>query len=109
MMHKLPPQDLEAEQSILGAILLDNNKLRDVRSIISPSDFYRSNHSKTFQTMIDLSKKEEPIDLITLNDSLKESGLLDEVGGSAYIALLADGVATAVNVEHYANIVKKKW
>ena len=105
---KLPPQNLEAELSILGGILIDNYAINRVLEILSPSEFYREAHRKIFGAMIDISNRGEPVDLITLNEALKASGDLDAVGGPAYIASLADGVATAANITYYAKIVKEK-
>ncbi|MDT8316527.1 MAG: replicative DNA helicase [bacterium] len=105
---KVPPQNIDAELSILGGILLDNNAINNVIELLSASDFYRKAHAKIFNTMIDVAEKGEPVDLITLSDALKTSGLLEEVGGPAYIASLADGVPTAANIAYYAKIVKDK-
>ncbi|MBE9502682.1 MAG: replicative DNA helicase [Proteobacteria bacterium] len=105
---KLPPQNLEAELSILGGILLDNDAINKVHEILKSADFYREAHRKIFDVMIDINSKGEPVDLITLNDALKTAGLLEDVGGSFFIASLADGVATAANIAYYAKIVKEK-
>lgn len=105
---KLPPQNLDAELSILGGILIDNSAINRVLELITPSDFYRETHRKIFGAMLDISEKSEPIDLITLTDELKTAGTLDDVGGPAYIASLADGVATAANISYYAKIIKEK-
>lgn len=105
---KLPPQNLEAEQSILGGILINNDAINRVLEILNPSDFYREAHRNIFETMIEINRKGEPVDLITLNNALKTSGSLDNVGGPAYIASLADGVPTAANITYYANIVREK-
>lgn len=107
-MSKLLPQDLEAELSILGGVLIDNNSIDRVTEIISGDDFYRDKNKKIFEAMIDLSAQGIEIDIISLSDVLKASGALDKVGGPAYVASLADGVATAANISHYANIVKNK-
>lgn len=107
-LGKVPPQNLDAELSILGGILLDNNAINNVIELLSASDFYRESHTKIFNTMIDVAEKGEPVDLITLSDALKTAGLLEEVGGPAYIASLADGVPTAANIGYYAKIVKEK-
>jgi replicative DNA helicase len=103
---KVPPQNLEAELSVLGGILLDDEAINKVNEIIKPSDFYRSTHAKIFTVMNEIFDKGDPIDLITLHAALKTKGLIDEVGGPAYIATLADGVPTAANIKHYAEIVK---
>ena len=108
LITKIPPQNLEAELSILGGILLDNDAINKVLEILTVEDFYREAHRKIFNTMIDINSKGEPVDLITLNDALKVSGVLEEVGGSPFVASLADGVATAANITYYAKIVKEK-
>lgn len=104
---KLPPQSLEAEQSLLGAVLHDNSALPRILEIrIGPNDFYREMNGLIFRAMIDLFDSVEPVDLVTLSESLKKAGALDKVGGPAYLAELADAVGTAANVEHYARIVR---
>lgn len=108
MIDKLPPQNLDAEQYILGSILIDNGVIKKVNGIISKDDFYREAHRKIFTAMMVLHEKKEPIDLITLCDTIKSFGMLDDVGGVAYICSLPDGVPTAANVEYYCKIVKEK-
>jgi len=108
LIGKVPPQNVDAELSILGGILLDNDAINAVLELLSPDDFYREQHRKIFNSMVTIAEKGEPVDLITLNDALKVTGVLDEVGGPAYIASLADGVPTAANIVYYAKIVKEK-
>lgn len=105
---KLPPQNLDAEMSILGGILIDNDSLDRVLSIISPDDFYREAHRKVFAAIMRLAEDREPCDLVTLSASLKQAGELDEVGGAAYLLLLVDYVPTAANITYYCKIVKEK-
>lgn len=107
-MHKLPPQNLEAEMSILGGVLIDNDALNRALEILRPEDFYREAHRKIFKAMLDLSEQREPTDLITLSDTLKRKGELEEAGGAAYLATLVDCVATAANIGYYCKIVKEK-
>jgi replicative DNA helicase len=107
-LRKLPPQNLEAESSILGGILLENEAINAVIEAVTPDDLYRESHRKIFRAMIDLWELNEPVDLITLSDQLKANGELDAVGGSAYLAELANGVPTAANVGYYARIVREK-
>ncbi|MBW1984506.1 MAG: replicative DNA helicase [Deltaproteobacteria bacterium] len=104
----LPPQNLEAEESILSAILLDNSSLVDVLDILRADDFYRSAHQTIFSAVIDLFSKNEPIDLITLSNILRKQKKLDEIGGATYLAKLVDTVPLAVNAQHYAKIVHEK-
>lgn len=106
--HKVPPQNIEAEQSVLGGILIENSALNRVLEILTHEDFYRDCHQRIFQALVDLSEKNEPADLITLTNKLKNSNLLDEVGGPSYLASLIDMVPTAANIEYYARIVKEK-
>jgi replicative DNA helicase len=106
--RRVPPQNLEAESSVLGGILLDNEAINRVLEILAPEDFYRESHRKIFRAMVELSDRSEPVDLITLSDLLKSRGELELVGGAAYLASLADAVPTAANIAHYARIVREK-
>ena len=107
-LRKLPPQSLEAEMSILGGILIDNDAINRVLEILLPEDFYRESHRKIFQAMMRLSDQREPSDLITMTDILRKQGELEEVGGAAYLATLVDYVPTAANISYYCKIVKEK-
>ncbi|MBW2035968.1 MAG: replicative DNA helicase [Deltaproteobacteria bacterium] len=107
-LHKVPPQNIEAEQSILSAILIDNKVLPEVLEILSREDFYRESHRKIFQAMIELFEQNEPADLVTLSNFLREKGQLESVGGASYLAELVDTVPMAANVSHYARIVQEK-
>src|SRR3989338_7779919 len=107
-LRKVPPQNLEAEASVLGGILLENEAVNQVLELLRPEDFYRESHRKVFRAMIELSDRSEPVDLITLSDFLKSRGELEAVGGTAYLASLADFVPTAANIGHYARIVREK-
>ncbi len=106
--HKLPPQHIEAEQSILGGILIENDAINRVVEILAPDDFYRDAHRTIFEALIVLSEKDQPADLITLTAELQKKEQLDSVGGTSYIASLIDAVPTAANIEYYARIVKEK-
>jgi replicative DNA helicase len=105
---KLPPQNIEAEESIISAILIDNNTLLDVIEILTPLDFYRTAHQKIYTAITELFDKAEPVDLVTLANKLKEKGQLEEIGGASYLARLVDTVPLAVNAQHYAKIVHDK-
>jgi replicative DNA helicase len=107
-LYKLPPQNLEAEQSVLGSILLENSAINRVLEILSATDFYSEAHRKIFNVISDLSEKNEPVDLITLSSALKDKNVLDSVGGTTYLASLVDNVPTAANAANYAKIVKEK-
>ncbi len=107
-VQRLPPQNLEAEQSVLGSILLDNEAAYQVVEILQEKDFYRESHRQIFQAIIGLMDRDEPADLVTLTNELKQKGKLELIGGVAYLAQLVESVTTAANVEHYAKIVKDK-
>jgi len=107
-LRKVPPQNLEAECSVLGGILLENDAINLVLELVRPEDFYRESHRKIFRAMIELSDRSEPADIITLSECLKIRGELEAVGGSAYLASLNDFVPTAANIGYYARIVREK-
>jgi replicative DNA helicase len=102
------PHNLDAERSVLGAILIDNEAYNAAAAVLTPSAFFRDAHRRIFERIIDLAERSRPIDLVTLKDELERAGDLSEVGGPAYIASLVDGVPRATNVEYYARIVKEK-
>src|SRR5690242_19206816 len=97
-LRRVPPQSLEAEESVLGGIMLDNTTLDQVIGMLQPDDFYRGAHRKVFRAMVALNEKSEPVDLITLSETLKARGELVEVGGAAFLTDLAERVPTAANV-----------
>jgi replicative DNA helicase len=103
-----PPQNIEAEQSVLGGILLDNDVLNELAGNLSADDFYKSAHQKIYSAILELSEKREPIDTITLNNHLKLKNELINVGDTSYIAFLSSSVPTAANVVHYSKIVRGK-
>ncbi len=102
------PHNLDAERSVLGAILIDNEAFNVAASVIDARAFFRDAHRRIFDRMVALSERSQPIDLVTLKEELERAGELDEVGGPAYIAALLDGVPRTTNVEYYARIVKEK-
>ena len=106
--YGVPPQNIEAEQSIISAILIDNDALLDVIETLGPEDFYRTAHQKIYAAITDLFDKAEPVDLVTLANKLKEMGYLDAVGGASYLAKMVDTVPLAVNARHYAKIIHDK-
>jgi replicative DNA helicase len=107
-LRRVPPQSLEAEESVLGGVMLDNAALDRILDMVQVDDFYRGAHRKIFRAMVDLSERSEPVDLITLSETLKARGELAEVGGASYLAELADRVPTAANIVHYARIVRER-
>ncbi|MBV9307793.1 MAG: replicative DNA helicase [Acidobacteriaceae bacterium] len=108
MLKRVPPQNIEAEQSVLGAILLDNEAVNQALEILSVEDFYREAHREIFRAMVTLTDRNQPVDAITLTDSLRTAGVLEAIGGVGYIAELAACVPTAANVTHYARIVRER-
>ena len=102
------PHNLEAERSILGAVLLDNHSLNAAVEKLRSEDFFLPQHRQIFQRMIQLAEHQQAIDVVTLMDDLARRGELDSAGGVAYLSQLADGLPRATNVEHYARIVKEK-
>ena len=106
--ERVPPQHLEAEEFVLGAILLDNQALNKVLEVLSPTAWYREAHRKIFQAMVDLSETNEAIDQITVCERLRRKNELEQVGGAAYLAQLVAQVPTAANVRHHAKIVQEK-
>jgi replicative DNA helicase len=107
-IDRLPPQNIEAEQSILGAILIDNEALPKALEIIGHDDFYKQSHRKIFHSMVELFDRNEPIDLITLTDYMKRSDDLDAVGGVSYLSSLVNMVPTAANIKYHSKIVREK-
>jgi len=107
-LHKVPPQNLEAERSILGGILLDNGAVNHVIEVLDVDDFYSESHRKIFTAIIDLSEKNEPSDLVTLANILRDKNQLEALGGEAYLASLVDSVPSAANIAYYTKIVKEK-
>ena len=105
---RVPPQNLDAERSVLGGILLDNQSFNDVLEILKPEDFYREAHRKVYDAMLVLFNKSEPIDRITVKDTLTEQGLFAAVGGDDFIDLLDKVVPSAANLGYYAKIVREK-
>ena len=107
-LHKIPPQNIEAEQSVLGGILIENEAIHKVMEVLIPDDFYREAHQKIYGSLLDLSERDEPADLITLTNELRKKDQLDSIGGASYVTSLIDTIPTAANIEYYARIVKEK-
>ena len=105
---RVPPQNLEAEQSVLGAILLDNAALNRAMEIVSAEDFYRTANQMVYRSMIALSERNQPVDQITLTDYLRGTGELEQVGGASYIAELVQMVPSAANIRYHCDIVRDK-
>ncbi|MFL0497098.1 replicative DNA helicase [Priestia megaterium] len=105
---RLPPQNIEAEQALLGAIFLEPSSLTLASELLIPEDFYRASHQKIFTCMLKLSDQGEPVDLVTVTSELADQKILEEVGGVSYLSDLANSVPTAANVEYYGKIVEEK-
>jgi replicative DNA helicase len=108
IINKVPPNNAEAEEAVLGSVLFENKSLNECLSIIGPDDFYIERNKIIYQALCALSDTGQPIDAITLSNFLRERGKLDRVGGQLYIAELLDSTATSVHIAHYARIVKNK-
>jgi len=107
-LYKVPPQNLDAEQSILGGILLDNQALNAVLEVLTHQDFYSEAHRKIFLAITELAERNEPSDLVTLGSFLKDKNQLDAIGGTSYLATLVESVPSAANISAYAKLVKEK-
>ncbi|KKI89756.1 DNA helicase [Bacillus sp. SA1-12] len=105
---RIPPQNIEAEQAVLGAIFLQPASLTLASELLIPDDFYRASHQRIYNAMLELSDKGEPVDLVTVTSELADANLLEEVGGVSYLSDLANSVPTAANIEYYAKIVEEK-
>lgn len=105
--ERLPPQNIEAEQSVLGSILIDRDAIVRVAGFLKPEDYYREAHRTIFQAALDLFERREPADFVLLCDELERRGRLEQVGGPAYLTSLINMVPTAVNVEYYGHIVER--
>jgi replicative DNA helicase len=107
-LGRIPPQSIEAEQSVIGCMLLDKDVIPTVTEVLKPEDFYRADHKEIYEAVLDLFEKAEPIDLITVSEQLKTRGTLDNVGGLEYLTHIANLVPTTANAKHYAGIVEQK-
>lgn len=105
---RIPPQNIEAEQAVLGAIFLEPSSLTVTSEVLIPEDFYRSAHQKIFNVMLKLNDEGKAVDLITVTEELAATKSLEDVGGITYLSELAGSVPTAANVEYYARIVEEK-
>lgn len=107
-MDRVPPQNIEAEQAVLGAILINSDALITAMERISSDDFYRGAHQRIFEAIVELAEDQEPVDLITLTSLLQNKQQLEEIGGVTYLSELANAVPTAANIDYYAAIVEEK-
>lgn len=107
-IEKIPPHNLEAEQSLLGSILLDKDAMLKIADAIDPADFYKIGHALIFEAMLELYGKGEPVDLLTLSNRLEEKGQLERAGGRAFLASLSNSVPTTAHIKNYADIIARK-
>jgi replicative DNA helicase len=107
-LDRLPPQNIEAEQSVLGAVLLENYAIAIVIENLTPNDFYKDAHKKIFIAMLELYEKNEPIDLITLTEQLSRKEQIEEIGGASYLSSIVSMVPTSANARYHSKIVKEK-
>ena len=106
--NKLPPQNIDAEKSLLGALLVDREAINKIADFLRPEDFYNKAHQNIYKAIFALFERREPIDLLSISNKLEEVKLLDDVGGISYISSLAASVPTSAHVNSYAKIVQKK-
>lgn len=107
-IDRLPPQNIEAEQSVLGALMLDKNAIIKVADLLRLDDFYRGSHQMIYESMLELFEKHESIDILTVSNRIQEKGKLEEIGGYSYLTTLANSVPTAAHINYYAKIVQHK-
>src|ERR1017187_7352888 len=108
MTTRLPPQNLEAEQSVLGGVMLDPNALDRIVDVINENDFYKAANRKIFLGVMSLRQHSQPVDLLTVTSTLRDSGDLDAIGGPAYLASLIDQTPSAANIISYAEMIREK-
>lgn len=106
---RIPPQSISSEQAVLGSIMLRKDGMHEVEDMITPDSFYVEKHKMIFQAMLDLSSKNEPIDMLSLSTKLGEQKLIELIGGNKYLAEIVNLVPSSTNVKHYADIVQKKY
>ena len=105
---RVPPNNIEAEQSVLGSLMLDKDAIIKIADFLQPEDFYKDAHGKIFETMLELYESRDPIDVLSNSNKLEEKGELENIGGSSYVASLVNSVPSASHVTHYAKVVQKK-
>src|SRR3989338_6364939 len=108
LQQRIPPQNLEAEQSLLGSLLIDKEAMIKIADQPRAKDFYQESHQKIYEAILQLYERHDPIDILSLGNRLEEQGLLQRVGGRAYLVELSNIVPTSAHIVHYADIVQKK-
>jgi len=106
---RMPPQAVDLEEAVLGAIMLERDAVIAVLDILKPETFYKESHQKLYRAIIDLSMREEPIDILTVTEELRKKEILAEVGGALYITQLTSRIASAAHLEYHARIVAQKY
>lgn len=104
---KIPPQNIEAEQSVLGSLLLDKDAIVKIAEVLAPEHFYREQHGEIYRAILTLYEKRQPADLVTVSDMLKKAGTLELAGGTSYLTSLVNSVPTSAHIQNYADIVKE--
>ena len=107
-LQKLPPQNIEAEQMVLGAVIIENDAVNRIIDLLVPDDFYKAAHKRIFEVILRMIENREEVDLVTLSDALRGPGSLESVGGASYLALLVSLVPTSANIKSHARIVREK-
>src|SRR3989344_8187773 len=105
---KLPPQNIEAEQAVLGALMLDNKSIIQVADTLKTEDFYQPGHNKIYEAILKLYEKNHPVDILSVSSRLKEDKDLEGIGGASYLASLIETVPSSFHLSHYADLVKEK-
>ena len=108
MIDRVPPQNIEAEQAVLGAMMIDKEAISKATEILRENDFYRQDHRAVYQVIVDLFSKNQAVDMVTVTEALKREGKLEDVGGIQFITYLANAVPTAANITYHAKIVEEK-
>jgi replicative DNA helicase len=106
---RIPPQSIDSEKAVLGSIMLRKDAMQEIEDVVNPDSFYVEKHKMIFQAMLDLSFKNEPIDMLSLSTKLAEQKLLESIGGNQYLAEIVNVVPSSTNAKHYAEIVQKKY
>ena len=108
VISKIPPNDIIAEQAVLGSMLADKDAAIKAIEVLKPDDFYREDHKAIYKSMVELFGVGEPIDYLTIRNSLDQKGMLEKIGSDAYLSTLIDSVPTTSNIESYVKIVEEK-
>ncbi len=105
---RVPPHNIEAEQSVLGSLMLDKDAIIKIADLLKPGDFYKNDHNLIYETMLELYEDREPLDILSISNKLEEKEKLKEIGGSTYLATLVNSVPSSAHIVHYAKVVQKK-